>query len=150
MITYTQLLSLADVKPERGSQSYRACLPMGQTEALWSLLATQLEIAIAGKDFNIHFTGCIAFSSAAQDMASFLVMKVWNIPDPSTVVRALYLTMWLAKLGLRDLAEKLAMIVDRDAQDVYEVLREDIIKGKYFESNLAFLLFDFTNPQGLN
>jgi hypothetical protein len=66
-------------------------------------------------------------------------MTIWNIPDPSIIGRASHLTMWLAKLGLQDLAKQLAVIDGRDIRSVYEVLREDIIKGKYFELNILFL-----------
>lgn len=57
---------------ERGSKTYRACLPIGQIESVFLLLATELELLIAGKEFGIVLTGCVAFPTAVQDIANFI------------------------------------------------------------------------------
>ena len=73
---------------ERCSKTYRACLPIGQTESIVLLLATNIEMLIVRKEFGIVFRGCVAFSTAAQDIASFLDIQIWPIKDPSIVGRA--------------------------------------------------------------
>ena len=84
---------------------------------------------IGRKEFGINFASYIAFSSAAQDVASFLDLPVWPINDPSIIGRASVYSMWLAGLGLEVIAKDLAKIDGGKPQDVYETLRESIIKG---------------------
>jgi len=91
----------------------------------------QLELLIAKKDFGISFRGCVSFSTAAQDTATFLDMQIWFLKDLSIIGRAFFYSSWLADVGLRDIAMDLATIDGTQGKKVYEALRRDIIKGRY-------------------
>lgn len=58
-------------------------------------------------------------------------MKFWPVQDPSIIGRASLYSMWLASLGLKEIATKLAEILTGKAENLYEILRVDIIKGNY-------------------
>jgi len=111
-------------------------LPIGQSESVWLCLATKLELSIAKKEFGISFRGCVSFSTAAQDIATFLDMQIWFIKDPSIIGRAFLYSSWLANVGLREIAIDLATIDGRQGKMVYKALRRDIIKGRYLTPSI--------------
>lgn len=104
-------------------------MPVGQAEFIYLFMATKLEVLMGRKEFGINFTSCIAFSSAAQDIASFSDLEDWPINDPSIIRRASVHSMWLAGLDLVAIAKDLAKIDGRKPDDVYETLRQSIMKG---------------------
>lgn len=128
-------LSLAKSHLEHGSKTYRPCLSITQTESIYLLFATRLELAVAKKDFGITFTACLCSPTAAEDIAGLLDIKSVPIMDPSIIGRG---PLSLVTSGLRDMARVLAQIDGRDPERVFNnTLREDIIAGKTAE--LIFL-----------
>jgi len=101
-------------------------------------LAIKLELSIAKKEFGISFRGFVSFSTAAQDIATFLDVPIWPIKDPSIIGPAFLYSSWLASVGLREIAVYLATIDGRQGKGVYEAHRNDIIKGRYLTPSILF------------
>ncbi|KAL2011978.1 hypothetical protein VTN00DRAFT_4696 [Thermoascus crustaceus] len=113
---------------KHGLKTYRPCLPVTQTESIYLLFATRLELVIAKKDFGITFTACLSFSTAAEDIASFLDIKFVPIMDPSIIDRG---PLSLVTSGLRDMARVLAQIDGEETPKGCSIhSREDIIAAR--------------------